>query len=218
MWTPAPFRLEDTAALHDLIRAHPFGIVVSADDHAPLATHLPLMVDPARGPNGALLGHMARANPHWSAWTADKEVLVIFRGGGAYVSPNWYEDRVTVPTWNYVAVHVYGTPILIHDVEILRDLTTALTHRHERSVRGDWELAEAEPIMDAELRGIVGFEIPIARIVGKAKLNQNRSRADQAGVARALFASDSASDRSLGRHMRRALGEDESSADLDPGR
>src|SRR5688500_3243148 len=121
MYVPEHFRESRIERLHALIREHSFGILVSTVDGAPFATHLPLLIDAERGPYGTLVGHMARANPHWRSFigayasTATGDSLVVFSGPHAYVSPSWYETPIAVPTWNYAAVHVYGSPRVIDD-------------------------------------------------------------------------------------------------------
>ncbi len=208
MWSPRSFKEQDVAALHDLIRRYSFGVIIDRGPDGLTGTHLPFMVDPDPAPNGTLIGHMARANPQWKGWDEDTEVMVIFRGPHAYISPNWYHDQVTVPTWNYAAVHVYGRPRLIHDVDALLAMTTRLTERHEAAVEGDWSLAKAEPVIPTELQAIVGFEIPIDRMIGKLKFSQNRSREDRAAVADALADSEESTERGTAALMRRQLADE----------
>src|SRR5258708_7170285 len=118
MYIPSAFAETDLATLHDFIQAHSFALLASHHDGQPLASHLPLLLDRATGVQGTLRGHMARANPQWRQ--ADgTEVLAVFLGPHAYVSPTWYEADDVVPTWNYVAVHAYGTLRLIDDREAL---------------------------------------------------------------------------------------------------
>lgn len=123
MYNQRSYRNEDPDALRRVIETYPFGILVSQDDAEPYASHLPFMWSPG-GAHGVLIGHVARANPHWKSWDAETRVLVIFQGPHCYISPGWYEQQETVPTWNYVTVHVYGTPVVSHDPEHLR-------HGHE---------------------------------------------------------------------------------------
>ena len=110
MYIPKQFQIADTAWCHALMRAQSFAAMITADDAGvPFATHLPILVDPARGALGTLRGHVARANPHWRYLSAGRPTLVIFAGAHAYVSPSWYATHPSVPTWNYVAVHSSGT-------------------------------------------------------------------------------------------------------------
>lgn len=201
MWTPRAFRQEDLGSLHELMESYNFAVLVSASDGTLFATHLPFMIDRERGPFGTLIGHMARANPHWKHLR--EEVLVVFQGPHAYISPSWYRDQVTVPTWNYAVVHAYGHADLIHEPARLRPMVERLTRLHEADARYSWRLEQAEPIMESQLKGIVGFEIEITRLEGKFKLNQNRTKEDQKGVAQALSSSPDSLERELGRLMQR---------------
>ncbi len=206
MYTPPSFRIDDLAVLHALIREHSFGILVSQHGDRPVATHLPFHIDPGRGgPYGTLIAHMARANPQWKSWTDQTRVLAIFQGPHAYVSPGWYESQETVPTWNYATVHAGGTPRVIHDPDALRPLVTALVDLHEDHAGSGWDRGLMEPGMPAELKAIVGFEIPIDTLEGTFKFNQNRSRADQRGVADHLERSADPVERAAGAIMRRNL-------------
>lgn len=203
MYNQRSYRNEDPAALRDVIERYPFATVISLREGEPYASHLPLMWAPG-GEHGLLIGHMARANPQWKTWDETTRVLVIFQGPHSYISPGWYEQQVTVPTWNYVTVHAYGTPVLTHDPGRLREMVVALTRRYEDG-SGGWAVERAEPIMATELQAIVGFEIPIYRIEGKFKLNQNRSEADQRGVVRALEGSPERDQREIAELMRTNL-------------
>lgn len=206
LYTPRSFRVEDVATLHQLIRDYSFGTLVTQDGDRPVATHLPFMIDPSRGgPRGTLVSHMARANPHWKSWTQRTRVLTIFQGPHAYVSPGWYDEQRTVPTWNYATVHAYGTPRLIHDPDELRTIVTELVGLHEDAVDSGWDRSLMESVLGTELRAIVGFEVPIDSLEGKFKFSQNRSAADQLGVARGLEGSEDPLERSAAAIMRRNL-------------
>jgi len=143
------------------------------------ASHLPLLLRPDEGPNGTLYGHFARANPQWKELQEGAEALVIFAGADAYVSPGFYPGKAehgkVVPTWNYVAVHAYGTAQVITDAEPLLDLVSALTDHHEAGRAQPWKVADAPAdYIDGMLKAIVGFALPIQRLEGKRKLSQNR--------------------------------------------
>lgn len=208
MYTPRSFREDDREVLHDLMRRHPFGTLFSWSEEGPVATHLPFELDAARGEYGTLMGHMARANPHWRSLAGGGEVLVAFVGPHAYVSPSWYVDPVTVPTWNYAAVHAWGAARVFEDGAVLRDHVLRLSREHEAYVTPPWDPAQAEPLLPAQLKAIVGIEIPIRRLEGKFKFNQNRSREDQAGVAAALASSPDTMLRDVAAIMRRNLERD----------
>ncbi|MBL8702283.1 MAG: FMN-binding negative transcriptional regulator [Alphaproteobacteria bacterium] len=201
MYVPPHFNAPEPSAAHDVIDANPFALLVSAGGADLAGTHLPLDLDRARGPQGTLIGHMARANDHWRALDG-AATLAIFSGPHAYVSPRWYAGGPAVPTWNYVAVHVYGRARVVETPDRLREILAALTRRYEGD--GPWRMGELpEKFLDAMVRGIVGIEIEVARIEAKFKLSQNRSAADRDGVAAALEATGDAGDAALAATMRR---------------
>jgi transcriptional regulator len=202
MYTPRSFKVEDLKTIHPFIKEHSFATIVSVNEGCPSATHLPFLLDTRRGEFGTLRAHMARANPLWKSWTPDTEVLVIFTGAHAYISPGWYETQTTVPTWNYAAIHVYGTPTLLPNTEALQALVTEQVALYEAKEDSSWDQSLMADIMETELQAIVGFEIPISRIEGKFKFNQNRSQADQEGVVAALERSGCPFKRTTGAFMR----------------
>jgi transcriptional regulator len=193
MYIPKPFEITDPAWCHALMRAQSFAAMITADDAGvPFATHLPILVDPARGPLGTLRGHVARANPHWRYLAAGRPTLVIFAGAHAYVSPSWYATHPSVPTWNYVAVHATGTGALAEDPAQVTTLLADLVRTYEgggRPAAWSFEGLAADYVAGMQ-RGIVAFEIPIERLEGKAKLSQNRDAGDQARTREALAAAD----------------------------
>ena len=195
MYVPRHFAFPAGAErqLQDLIEAHSFGLLVAGDGAGapPEAAHLPFVLDRARGPLGTLIAHVARANPLWRRFAPGREVLVVFQGPHAYVSPDWYAARGLVPTWNYVAVHGYGVPRLLTDEAAATAALVALSATMEASLapKPPWAMDQLpESARRALVRGIVAFEIELVRLEGKQKLNQNRSAADRAGVIAALRA------------------------------
>ncbi len=190
MYIPAHFagpddaltELLDRAGLADLVSVGPDGLA---------ATPLPLLYDPATGGDGALLGHVARNNPHWHLDGAPS--MVIVRGPDAYVSPSWYPSKAehgrVVPTWNYLTVHVYGRLVVHDDPVWVEALVRRLTDRYEAGRRPPWSPDDAPPrYLAGQLRAIVGVEVAIERVEAKYKLSQNRSEADVAAVSAALGA------------------------------
>jgi transcriptional regulator len=182
-------------------------VLVTHGEEGLQASHLPLLLRPDQGPNGTLYGHFARANPQWKALQNGAQALVIFAGADAYVSPGFYPSKAehgkVVPTWNYVAVHAYGTAEVFTDADRLRDLVSALTDRHEAGRNNPWKVADAPAdYIDGMLKAIVGFALPIQCLEGKRKLSQNRSPADIAGVREGLAASPDAHDQALAHLMR----------------
>lgn len=182
MYTPSSFKEENPNILFPFIEEHSFGVLFSQHQDHPEATHLPFLIDRTRGKNGTLIAHFAKANKHWKTLDSAKEVLCVFQGPHTYISPSWYKNRETVPTWNYATVHVYGTPKVIADLEDLREMVTRLTHHHDAKVDTDWSLEEGKASFETDLKAIVGLEIEITRLEGKFKFNQNRSKEDQLGV------------------------------------
>ncbi|MBO6522579.1 MAG: FMN-binding negative transcriptional regulator [Balneolaceae bacterium] len=182
MYTPSSFKEESPDVLFELIEKYNFGILFSQHSDNPEATHLPFLVDKNRGERGTLVAHFARANKHWNNLNETKEVLAVFQGPHTYITPSWYKNRDTVPTWNYATVHVYGKPKVIHELDELRKMVTRLTHFHESQVDSNWSLEESEKSFDINLKGITGLEIEITRMEGKFKFNQNKKKEDQQGV------------------------------------
>ena len=194
MYIPKAFELTDLPLLHAAMRKSELALLVSVTANGLVATHLPLLLDENAGPLGTLHGHVARANRQWQDTIPGTEALVIFPGLDTYVSPSWYPAKAetgrVVPTWNYSAIHAYGIPVFFEDPERLRGVVTRLTARHEEGFAAPWRVTDAPAnYIDGQLKAIVGFEIPIARIEGKEKFNQNRSAEDRAGVISALRAS-----------------------------
>ena len=190
MYIPGAFAVEDRTALFDLIERHGFATLISVVDGVPFATHLPMLLDRERN---LLLGHVARANPHWHSFDGVCEGLVIFQGPHAYVSPSWYTIAPAVPTWNYAAVHVSGAPQLFQDEERLEQLLTRLVSKYEDGREQPWRYDLPDDYRRKMLQGIVGFELPIARIEGKFKFGQNRSADDRRGMLEHLRAGDAES-------------------------
>lgn len=209
MYIPEAFALDDRARMVETIRRHAFALLVTAPDGPPQATHLPVLYDADRGPHGTLTAHMARANPQWRDFAPlaerNGEALVIFQGPHAYVSPRWYAPGPAVPTWNYVAVHAYGVPAVIDDPAAVRGLLERLVAVHEGAADGAWRLdGQDEAFIARMIRGIVAFEIPVARIEAKAKLSQNRPAGDRRGVIAALAQGGDAMSAELAAAMEKA--------------
>jgi transcriptional regulator len=191
MYRPSYFREDRLDILCGLIRAHPLAQLVTVGGQGLQANPLPMLIDAEASPNGTLRGHLARGNDQVAELRAGGEALVIFQGPQAYISPSWYlskaEDGKVVPTWNYVAVHAWGRPRVIDDPAWLRRLVGDLTEAQERSRPSPWSVSDApEGFIAAQLKAIVGIEIPIERIEGKWKVSQNRPEADRQGVAEGL--------------------------------
>ncbi|WP_445938610.1 FMN-binding negative transcriptional regulator [Pseudomonas sp.] len=206
MYTPTAFRQDDLATLHQQMRATRLPTLVSHGSQGLLASHLPLLLAPDEGEYGTLYGHFARANPQWRDLAEDSEVLVLFQGPEAYISPSWYaakaEHGKVVPTWNYISVQAHGRAEVFDDAERLLQLVSRLSALHEAERPQPWAVSDApREYIDSMLRAIVGFALPIKRLEGKWKLGQNRSQADQAGVHEGLAGSVEPRDRELAGSM-----------------
>jgi len=205
MYTPSYFKDEDIASLHRQMEGTRLATLVTFDENGLQASHVPLLLNPNEGPNGTLYGHLAKANPQWKTLGAS-EALVIFQGPDAYISPSFYaakaEHGKVVPTWNYVAVHVYGRAQVFTDPQRLLRVVSDLTDKHEARRPAPWAVSDApDDYIQKMLNGIVGFAIPIERLEGKRKLNQNRSAEDITGVSKGLAASQDPTDQEIARLM-----------------
>lgn len=169
MYIPAHFRMNEDDKFKKLIEANSFGILVSVADGRPMGTHIPFLYDTE---NRSLFGHVARANPQWEN-LQDQSAMVIFSGPHAYISPSWYEVPASVPTWNYVAAHVYGTCHLIDDEEELRKYLTEMIRFFEPD--SDLPAQNEQSFFTNMMKAIVGFRIDITEIQATAKLSQNKS-------------------------------------------
>jgi transcriptional regulator len=183
MYTPKFNMVSDRTLLIETMRANSFAVLVGPQTSdaalSPVASHLPLVVK-NEGEHGLLEGHFAHANPQWKA-LAGRETLVVFSGPHSYVSPALYVDPLSVPTWNYIAVHAYGTLSLVEDESGKDALLRGLIGAHEPAFAEKWSLMP-EGFRRTMLAGIVGFKIPITRIEGKFKISQNRTESDRNNV------------------------------------
>ena len=196
MYQVGAFREERIDVMHALMRNHRLVTLVTVNDGVPEANHLPLLIDPEPSPHGTLRGHVARANPVWRQ-ASGQEVLAIFQGPQAYVTPSWYpskrETGQVVPTWNYAVVHAYGSLVVREDREWLRNLVTRLTDQQEAGLPQPWRVDDAPAdYLERMLGAIVGIEIPLTRLIGKWKVSQNRNGADRNGVVEGLEQLDDA--------------------------
>ena len=192
MYQPPHFREDRLEVMHDLIKANPFATLVSTQAGSLAADHIPLNLHPELSANGTLRGHIAKANPLWKKTDAPFEVLVIFQGPHAYITPSWYPSKQehgrVVPTWNYVTVHAYGTIVFHDDKAWLSDHVAALTFRNENHRAEPWRVSDApDDFLAGQMKGIVGIEIVISRLEGKWKVSQNRKEQDRLGAKRGLL-------------------------------
>lgn len=193
MYIPPHFAEARPDHLQRIVREHPLGALVTHGPDGLDADHLPFEFDAGAGPHGSLLAHVARANPVWQRCATGSPVMVIFGGAQGYISPSWYpskhEAHRQVPTWNYEVVHAHGVLTVRDDERFVRGLVARLTRQHEAAEPRPWKMGDSAPeFIDAMLQNIVGIEIAVTRLVGKAKLSQNKEVRDRAGAADQLQA------------------------------
>jgi transcriptional regulator len=217
MYVPTAFREARLERLYALIRTHNFGTLVSTLDGELYATHLPFLLDSERGPHGTLIGHLARANPHWHSFRDPRvpdspsgpPALAIFSGPHAYISPNWYPTELSVPTWNYTAVHAYGVPTIVHDPLQVRAILDAIIRAHEEPPPKGWD-ADRLPAeyVGKMAQGVVAFEMVLSSLQGKWKLGQNRPPVDVDGAIAGLRSRGGMLDSAVAELMAEAAGSD----------
>ena len=203
MYLPRLFAVEDVAELHDFIEQFSFASLVTQTEGNLIASHIPLVLDREAGARGRLRGHVAAGNPQLAHIKSGSEALVMFQGPHSYISPSWYASQDTVPTWNYMAVHVYGRPRML-DRDGLILLLKDLVHQNERLLEPPWDFDPQAAWIEKMLPQIAAFEIPIERLEGKFKLNQNRRLADRRRVVEVLSASQDPAQRHMAELIQQA--------------
>jgi transcriptional regulator len=199
MYNPAQFREDRLPVLREAIRQSGLATLVTYGPDGLIATHAPMRLTEGPGAYGTLVGHVSRANPQWRQTAPEIDALAIFLGPDAYVSPSWYATKQqtgkVVPTWNYVAIHAYGRAEFFDDPDQLLEVVSGLTDAHEARLAGQaepWAVSDAPAdFVRAQLKGIVGFRLPITRLEGKWKMSQNRPEQDRTGVVAGLSAQGS---------------------------
>jgi transcriptional regulator len=202
VYLPPAFTEARPAVLIEHIERYDFGLLVSHSADGLMASHIPFLVK-RDGDQVHLHGHLARPNPQIGHLARGGEVLAIFHGPHAYISPSWYTSGPSVPTWNYADVHAYGIVRLVEDADWLRQLLRRLSERHEARSPVPWQMQDLpETYLGGMLRGIVGLDIAVTRLEGKYKLSQNRPAADRPRVVAALEAQSDADACAVARLMR----------------
>lgn len=206
MYLPPQFAEPRADELHRIVRDNALGMLVTHTAEGLEAQHIPFYLDPSPGHCGALLAHVARANPIWRQVAEGSPVLVVFRGAEGYISPNWYpskhETHRRVPTWNYEVVHAHGTLHIRDDEKFLRGVLARLTRQHEATQPEPWKMGDAPAdYLDEMLKHIVGIEVRLTRLEGKCKLNQHHAEADREG---AICGLEQAGNAALAQAMREA--------------
>ena len=193
MYNPVHFREERIDVLHQLIGEQSLAALVTLGSEGLIANHLPLVLDPDPAPFGTLRGHLSKANPQWRDSLPGTLALAIFQGPSAYVTPSWYPSKEETgkvgPTFNYVVVHAHGPLHTFDDTVLLESNVRALTELHESAFSHRWSVNDAPAdFIQTQLKGIIGIEMPIARLEGKWKVSQNRVPGDRQGVIDGLRA------------------------------
>jgi transcriptional regulator len=193
MYIPPLNRVEDRQAINAFIQAHGFATVITNGGGKTTASHLPVLFDEE---TNVLRSHMARANEQWRQFASGDEVLCVFHGPHAYISPSWYEQQHAVPTWNYAVVHVYGKPSIVDEAQ-LKQIVLDTTTKYESSMPQPWKIPLSEKEIGQMLKAIVGFKIHIVRVEAKFKLGQNRSAEDREKMLRNLQSGPDGESRAL---------------------
>ena len=181
MYIPKAFEVTDLDKIAQIIETYNFATLITCDEGIPNASHIPFLYDRDRGKYGTLVSHMAKANSQWQSF-GDREILTIFQGSHSYISPNWYQTKPAVCTWNYIAIHTYGVPQVITDIQRTEEILQATVAKYESQLPDPWDGSLPEKVQQQLGKALVGFEIPLTRIEAKFKLGQNRSAEDLQGV------------------------------------
>jgi len=207
MYTPKVNLETDVHVLRQFVRENPFCALVTLTGAGLVGSHIPMVLQEEGEGFGTLRGHVARANFQWRDSLAEVEALGIFTGPQHYISPSWYAEKQVhgkvVPTWNYVAVHVYGSLRIVEDFDWMMAHLRTLTDLHEAGFEMPWSVDDAPADFIAQLtRAIVGVELPVTRVEGKWKVSQNRNEADAAGVVAGLDAIGTPASEAMGELVR----------------
>jgi transcriptional regulator len=202
--------------LPGLIEAHALGTWVQPATEGLQINHVPFVLDRAHGPQGTLVGHVARANPVWQALEAGAPSVVVFHGPQAYITPGWYPGKAAhgkvVPTWNYAVVHAHGVARAVHDTDWKRAMLERLSQAHEAAQPQPWQVSDAPAdYIDRMLRAIVGIELPIDRLEGKLKASQDEDLPDRLGTVAGLQRSENPASRAMGAWVAAAVNSEKNS-------
>lgn len=200
MYTPHIFKESNQDELINFIQKFNFGILVSASDNFPTATHLPFVVE-KRGEELFLIAHFARANEHWQEIENNEKVLVIFSEPHAYISTKHYETELNVPTWNYISVHCYGIGKIISDEKLAYEIMEKSINSFDKEYLEQWHQLP-EKYKSGMMKGIVAFEIKITNWQGKKKISQNRTEKEQKNIISHLEKSTSSPEKEIASYMK----------------
>lgn len=209
MYIPRANEEKRVPVMHRLIKAHPLAALVTMGSTGLFASHIPMVLEDDGSEFGILKGHVSRANTQWKDFTPSVDALAIFAGPHHYISASWYpgkyEDGEEVPTWNYAVVHASGSLTLREDALWLMAHLVSLTDEHESRSAIPWKVSDApEEFVQTQLKGIIGFELPIRRLEGKWKVSQNRNERDRSAVAQSLDELGTSESRAMKKLVERA--------------
>ncbi|MFC0274713.1 FMN-binding negative transcriptional regulator [Metabacillus herbersteinensis] len=206
MYIPKYFKVTNVDEIWDFVQKNSFGTIVTTEQGKPIATHLPLQLI-KEGDTYYITGHMAYGNPQWRTFETCEAVLVMFQGPHAYISSSWYEEE-NVPTWNYQAIHVYGTASISDEEELKQDLTMLL-QKYEKHRKNPvlWDKLSPE-VLEKQLKGIVGFKIKVQEIQAANKLSQNRNEEDYHNIVNKLYEEKDLNSQQMAQLMERKLKKD----------
>lgn len=199
MYIPEVNKKEDIEEIKDFLHKNAFGILINQVDGRPWATHIPLKLEVDADGNDILVGHIAKANPQWKGFTEDKEVLCVFNGAHSYISSSWYKEE-EVPTWNYIAVHIYGKLKILNEDEVMASLHR-LVDKYEAGSKNPVSSREMSPKTLRQVKGVVGFQIEITDIQAKYKLSQNREQ-DHPKIISELEDKENSGSHEIAKHMK----------------
>lgn len=203
MYIPPYYRINDRKKIVSFMRAYNFGLLISAPDNIPEATHLPFIIED-NGKEIKLISHLAAVNPQAKNIESEKEALVVFSEPHAYISPSHYESKINVPTWNYAAVHAYGKPVILNsDKEKIETLEKMISF-YEKDYMAQWK-SLPEKYVSGMLKEIVAFEIPVIRMDAKHKLSQNKTKKEQQNIIEEMQKSDDSLKRTIAEMMKENL-------------
>ncbi len=202
MYIPPYYKENDEQKLIEFMKTYNFATLISTKDANICATHLPFLIE-KRDNKLFLVCHMAKANPQWNSFT-ENEVLVIFQGPHAYISPTHYEKQQNVPTWNYIAVHATGKSSIISEPNEVVVLMEKTIHHFEKGFYEQWKSLSPEYV-NGMLKAIVAFEIEVTKLEGKFKLSQNKTKNEQQNIVDSLGKSDDTAQNEISKEMKKKL-------------
>ncbi len=201
MYIPELYKNENQEEITQFLQENSFGILVNNTNGKLWATHIPLEIDQNESGKPILFGHISKENPQWESFESDANVLAIFSGPHSYISSSWYEKE-NVPTWNYIAVHVYGKIKIIEGDAAITSLKK-LTDKYEAHSENPVRIEELSEKTMRQASGIVAFEIEIESIEAVKKMSQNRNEKDFGNIISELEKIENANSKEVANVMKK---------------